>query len=238
MNVAATFETEPRLVVSPYARRLARERDIALEVLAGSGPNNRIVAADVLAYRVPVAEAPTEQTEIRIATSTFAFSATVSLAGFYRLVEDLARVGLTVEIEDIALRAARTAFASMDHEGDRDDTGIAVEARGRQILLSTASNLSIGVERNLRLEALETGADVSSERAILSLSVMRARRAVPVSMSPLPGRDIRLVLVVNEEREEGSVLLCSNAEATTENEAVELLEGFVDAVEMPLALMA
>jgi pyruvate dehydrogenase E2 component (dihydrolipoamide acetyltransferase) len=38
-----------RVVASPIARRLARERGLALESLAGSGPGGRIVEADVLA---------------------------------------------------------------------------------------------------------------------------------------------------------------------------------------------
>ena len=35
-----------RTLASPYARRLARERGVALGSLVGSGPNGRIVAAD------------------------------------------------------------------------------------------------------------------------------------------------------------------------------------------------
>lgn len=36
-----------RIVATPYARRLAGERDVALEAVAGSGPGGRIQAADV-----------------------------------------------------------------------------------------------------------------------------------------------------------------------------------------------
>ena len=38
-----------RIVASPYARRLARERGVALARVAGTGPNGRIVARDVQA---------------------------------------------------------------------------------------------------------------------------------------------------------------------------------------------
>src|SRR4051812_38178614 len=41
MTVAQT----QRLAVSPYARRLARERDLPLSTLRGSGPGGRILAA-------------------------------------------------------------------------------------------------------------------------------------------------------------------------------------------------
>ena len=39
-----------RRAISPYARRLARERGIALDALPGSGPAGRVVAADILAH--------------------------------------------------------------------------------------------------------------------------------------------------------------------------------------------
>ena len=48
--VAAPPLSEGRLFASPRARRVARERDIPLEVLGGTGPDGRIVEADVLAY--------------------------------------------------------------------------------------------------------------------------------------------------------------------------------------------
>ena len=40
--------TSSRVVASPYARKLAAENNVSLESLQGSGPNGRIVAADVL----------------------------------------------------------------------------------------------------------------------------------------------------------------------------------------------
>ena len=49
-----------RIIASPYARRLARERGVALARIAGTGPNGRIVARDVQAaaeHAIPVASA-------------------------------------------------------------------------------------------------------------------------------------------------------------------------------------
>lgn len=238
MNVAATFSAEMRRAVSPYARRLAREKDIALDDLAGSGPRGRIVAADILAWRAPVVENPPEQRAPAPTASTFTFAATVSLASLYRLVADVARVGLTIEVEDAVHRAARAALAATGHAGDADAAGIALEADGRQILVGMGAGLSIGTERKLRLAALEGGADVSADPAMLSLLVLRAARVVPASMPLLPGRRLRLVLVVNEAREEASALLCAEAGAIAEAHALEMLEAFVAALEQPLALMA
>jgi pyruvate dehydrogenase E2 component (dihydrolipoamide acetyltransferase) len=43
-------ETRPRQKASPAARRLAREKSIALEAVSGSGPDGRIVEQDVLDF--------------------------------------------------------------------------------------------------------------------------------------------------------------------------------------------
>ena len=47
-----------RMRASPIARRLARERGIDLALLAGSGPNGRIVEQDVLNYEPPAEPEP------------------------------------------------------------------------------------------------------------------------------------------------------------------------------------
>lgn len=235
MNVAASFTANPRRPVSPYARRLAGERDIALDDLRGSGPRGRITAVDVLAYQAPVAhDLPVALAHERILQS-FAFSAVVSLTAMFRLAVDAARVGLTLEIEDAALRAARMALAATDIA---DKPGIALEADGGQILISRRSDLSIGAERRLRLNAMNNGAEVSADPATASLMVLQTARVVPMSMPVQSGRVLRLVLFVDADREEASALLCANAEEVSEAQALDLLGAFVDALEEPLALMA
>jgi pyruvate dehydrogenase E2 component (dihydrolipoamide acetyltransferase) len=37
--------------VSPYAKKLAGEKNIPLDQIEGTGPNNRIIAADVLEFK-------------------------------------------------------------------------------------------------------------------------------------------------------------------------------------------
>ena len=46
----AALEPETRIFASPRARRLAREKGVDLALVTGSGPNDRIVERDVLAY--------------------------------------------------------------------------------------------------------------------------------------------------------------------------------------------
>ena len=67
MNVAAKFFAKRCRMASPYARRLAREKHIALVDLTGSGPNRRIAAADVFACEVPVTTQSAEQTAASLA---------------------------------------------------------------------------------------------------------------------------------------------------------------------------
>ena len=49
------------ILASPLARRLARERGIALTQVAGSGPGGRVVARDVSEYAAPVTPEVTEE---------------------------------------------------------------------------------------------------------------------------------------------------------------------------------
>ena len=63
---AAAVATPPAapaewILASPLARRLARERGIALAQVAGSGPGGRVVARDVPEYAAPVVPEVTEE---------------------------------------------------------------------------------------------------------------------------------------------------------------------------------
>ncbi|KAI9207485.1 2-oxoacid dehydrogenases acyltransferase-domain-containing protein [Polychytrium aggregatum] len=49
--------SEGRIFASPLARNLAAERGIPLQTVSGSGPNGRIVKADIDSYKAPVAVA-------------------------------------------------------------------------------------------------------------------------------------------------------------------------------------
>ncbi|QLQ17698.1 MAG: E3 binding domain-containing protein [Exiguobacterium profundum] len=59
MNAVAGLQGQSRHAASPYARRLARERELDLATVIGSGPHGRIVAADILSWQ-PKADRPAE----------------------------------------------------------------------------------------------------------------------------------------------------------------------------------
>ncbi len=108
MNVALAS----RLAVSPYARRLARERNLPLDALRGSGPRGRILAADVLEF-VPV-DAPVEfpaaaAAPAVAASSIAAFSTSIALGALHELLAALWNSGKVLDIDDILLRAAGCA---------------------------------------------------------------------------------------------------------------------------------
>ena len=197
--------------------------------MAGSGPDGRIVAVDIPVHAKVTAVVPRDG-QVSPRVSTIAMSAEVSLAGFYRIADDAGHVGLDIAIEDAAFRAAKVAI--LDRAG-----GVAIEADGRQIMIGSGSDLSIGAERRRRQDALDRGEDVSAQPAVASLLVMHSARAVPTAMPLLPGRAVRIVLVVDRKRERASVLLSVDGEVVTEACAGAMLEAFADALEQPLSLL-
>jgi pyruvate dehydrogenase E2 component (dihydrolipoamide acetyltransferase) len=249
MNVAASSMN--RFAASPYARRLARDRMVDLADLTGSGPDGRIVAADVPAHPATTAlpshgmpDAAPSPRQLRSfsptltrsqlsssAPAVMSFSATVSLEELNQLIADAARAGLEISIEDAALRAARVALAGMSG-------GIAMETEGRQILVSGTAGLSIGAERRLRLAAVARGEDAAQDPSLACLLVLEAARAMPLAMPPLPGRTLRLVLAVDGRAQLGRALLCAYSATITPARAAAALEVFAEALEEPLALLA
>lgn len=234
MNAVAGLQGQSRRAASPYARRLARERELDLATVIGSGPHGRIVAADILSWQPKPADRPAEPLAPPPLASppVVSFSASVNLAALGRLAADAARVGLDITIEDAAARAAQAALGT-DAAG-----GLAIEAEGRQIRIATATGLSIGAERQLRLTALASGADLSGQPAQASLLVLHAARVTPAALPLLPSRMLRFVLVIDRDREQGHALLCANAQGMTEHRAAAVLEAFISALEQPLALLA
>lgn len=232
MNATVRIPGKRRIAISPYARRLAHERNVDLDDVTGSGPSGRIVAADVLSHRPSQLGVPPEQHALHDRAASFTFVAPVSLTDFNRLGADAARVGLDIEIEDVAARAALAGMAGSFTQG------LAIEATGCQIMIRARSGLSIKADRSLRQVALESGADVSAEPASASLLVLHAARVVPGVLPLLPGRALRFVLVVDRGREQGHALLCAASDTVKEEQAIAMLETFVTALEQPLALLA
>ncbi|MBZ9674678.1 E3 binding domain-containing protein [Mesorhizobium sp. ES1-1] len=228
-----------RLAVSPYARRLARERALPLEALRGSGPDGRILAADVLAF-VPAAapaNAPDVAKAAGIAIAAHriaAFAASLALGAVRDLLAALASAGKTFDIDDIVLRAVGRAFAENPVVGS--GAWVALELGGRQMACPTNSEMPMTLLRASRLEALDRGSDDAEKPALLSLRLLPAGDIRPMMMALLPGRAMRLAVTVDGVGGHAECLLATDADSIDEAAAIAWLSSLKSAIESPLRL--
>lgn len=218
-----------RRAISPYARRLAREKGIGLHELSGSGPNGRIVAADVLAFVPRPAPAPRSAQLAAVS----AFATRVELGALEVLVRGFAETETPFDLTDIALRAAGCALTDLPDLPAGPKAALTLEEGGRQILFEDVQRRSLGPIRAGRFA--ET-TDAAEAEALLSLRVVPGGAIRPVSMPLKPGRALRLVLVV----EDGAVeaLLSFDADRVDEDLAAAFLGRFRSYLDKPLRLLA
>lgn len=150
----AATALQTRRAASPYARRLARERGLALEVLKGSGPNGRIVAADIEAYvaRPPAAAAVS-------GPQASALGTTIRLATLLQLLAGFADADTPFTLEDVVLRAAGCALDDVPETGTLAGAPVALEQPVGQLVFADIRKGSLGPLRARRLAAIEAGGD-------------------------------------------------------------------------------
>lgn len=227
----AATALQPRRAASPYARRLARERGLSLEVLAGTGPNGRIVAADVAAYTARPA-APGAAS----APQASALGTTIQLATLMQLLAGFAAADTPFTLDDVILRAAGCALDDVPETTSLDGAPVALEQKRSQLVFADIRRGSLGPLRARRLAALAAGDDQSAEPAALSLKLLDASGIRPVMMPLLPGRAMRLALAADAST--GECLLSFDAAVVTEDAATEFLSRFKAYLELPLLLLA
>ena len=105
------------ILASPLARRLARERGIALAQVAGSGPGGRVVARDVPEYAVPVTPEVTEEI-IPAAAEPMAEVAAEIIPAAVDLAADVAAEIIPAAIEPAADVAAEIIPAAVESAAD------------------------------------------------------------------------------------------------------------------------
>ncbi|CAN7172004.1 E3 binding domain-containing protein [Devosia sp. LjRoot16] len=227
----AATALQPRRAASPYARRLARERGLTLEVLTGSGPNGRIVAADVAAYTArPPAPAAA------VGSQASALGTTIQLATLLQLLAGFADADTPFTLEDVVLRAAGCALDDVPESHSLAGAPVALEQQVGQLVFADIRKGSLGPLRARRLAAVEAGGDQSAEPAALSLKLLAASDIRPVMMPLKPGRNMRLVLAAGPAA--GECLLSFDAAVVSEDAATELLTRFKAYLELPLRLLA
>lgn len=220
---------QPRRASSPYARRLARERGLSLDVLKGSGPNGRIVAADIAAYTV-------RPSAVASGTQASALGTTIQLATLLQLLTGFADADTPFALEDVVLRAAGCALDDVPETSSLAGAPVAVEQKTGQLVFTDIRKGSLGPLRARRLAAIEAGSDQSVEPATLSVKLLTATDIRPVMMPLKPGRSMRLVLAAGPAT--GECLLSFDAAEVGEDAATEFLSRFKAYLERPLRLLA
>lgn len=220
---------QPRRASSPYARRLARERGLSLDVLKGSGPNGRIIAADIAAYTTPAPAAAS-------GPQASALGTTIQLATLLQLLAGFADADTPFTLEDVVLRAAGCALDDVPEASSLAGAPVALEQKTGQLVFADIRKGSLGPLRARRLAAIEAGGDQSAEPAALSLKLLAASDIRPVMMPLKPGRCMRLVLAAGPAT--GECLLSFDAAEVGEDAATEFLSRFKAYLERPLRLLA
>jgi len=223
-----------RLAVSPYARRLARERGLPLSALRGSGPGGRILAADVTGFVAPAASVPVESRPAQApAQRIAAFAISVALGQASEALAALARSGSTFDLDDLVLLAAGRALGAVPIE---TATALALEMDGRQVVLYRMG-AALGVLRAERQRASAEGRNDALEPATLSLKLLRAGAVRPVLVPLLPGRPMRLVAALDQDGQRAECLLVFDASLVAEDTAADWLAAFGSGLASPLSIL-
>ena len=227
-----------RTVASPYARRLARERGISLALVAGSGPNGRIVAEDLLAAPAAVPQAAPVQAVapamtpaaapapvVVAARSISAFAATIDLAP---LAEFIAASGAGLTIDAFLVRAAARAA------GDHAISLRWMKPEGGTVTISRA----VGLAPSEIARRIGSDADAMPiEGKAMVISRLAAKSVRPVAGSLPTGVDLRILVVASDDAAGAEALVVHDAEAIPEAEAADVVVRFRDLLEAPLRLL-
>jgi len=220
-----------RRTISPYAKRLARERGIALEQLVGSGPSGRVVAADIVAFVPRPTAAPVAATGPQVS----ALATTIALGKLREVLANFAKADMPFALDDAILRAAGCALDDVPAANAITGAPVALEHERRQLVFADIRKGSLGPARTRRLAAIEAALDQSAEPATLSIKLITAGDIRPVMLPLLPGRALRLVLSAGPTA--GECLLAFDETQVNVDAAAELLTRFKAYLEEPLRLL-
>jgi hypothetical protein len=237
---AATASTQ-RIRATPYARRLARERGLPLSAIAGSGPDGRITADDLLKRSSPpVAEPavataemavrpPTLEAAVAAASAASAIVAQVEFAALDRLLEQIVAVRTGVGREDICLKAAAIALqaaACLDHGGPI----LLLTAPDQRRHLAGLAEASVGA-----IAAMRDRAPIEGDAA-LAVSFIGRPGIRPVA-AQLVGTEARLVVGAPDSQGRADCLLSYDPAKLGDCDAEDYLAAFRDLVEAPFRLL-
>lgn len=227
--------TAARRASTPYARRLARERGIALAGVAGSGPNGRVVAADILAFtagptivapsalaeasRPPAAEPAVPVLPMAAMRSVGAFQARIDLVPLTAVIA-ASETGLAMDAF-LLKAAARAAGPVGERLFFRD-------ARGRTGVIDGAAAAPPSAI------ARRHDAGIAGEAALV-VDCLDGSGIRPLASGLPPWAALKLVIVADAERAE--LLLLHDENAVASADAVAMLAAIRDLAEAPLRLL-
>ncbi|WP_442578846.1 E3 binding domain-containing protein [Mesorhizobium sp. ASY16-5R] len=240
-----------RLRSTPYARRLARERNLSLSAIAGTGPDGRITGDDLIHFRpaqVEIARQPAPAISAPVAAdaapaiavspkvavaSTAAPSAVVARVVFSALEALLAQIAELrpgVSREDICLKAA--AFASEAVKSVAPDRALLLlSAPDRRQRLIDLADASLSTISKMRQQANDAG------EATLAVSFLGRAGIRPVAARLIGGGVARLVVGAGEKDGSAECLLSYDPSRVGDEDAEEFLGVFRDLVETPFRLL-
>jgi pyruvate dehydrogenase E2 component (dihydrolipoamide acetyltransferase) len=227
----------PRRAASPYARRLARERGLVLERIAGSGPRGRIVAADIeAATRAPVV------TPVAAAAPVIAaFAITVDLSKLQALLRKFGGAQLALTLDDMLVRAAGLGLEAVaSTRPDAPSIVVALEtaaATGEIVIVAPQIGLISALHRRLA-EAPGDAVAPAAEPGALSLRRLTIAGLRPTLLPLRRGYPMRLAVAAADDDETADCLLAFDTSKVGEIDAAAFLGQFRDALETPLRLLA
>lgn len=230
---AAPIGAVARIRATPYARRLARERNLSLAAIPGSGPNGRITGKD-LETSPPVVEAigASFVSTAPPPVPTDCASAIVMSVEFGPLQTLLVQINaLRAEVvrEDICLKAAAAALAPASGV---DAAVLVLAGPSRRQLLSGMAQASIGA-----IAAMRAGDAPAGQGGGLAVSFIGRAGVRPVAAQLVGGIPLRLVIGVPDRFGCADCLLSYDPSKITDEAAEDFLAAFRDLVEAPLRLL-
>jgi pyruvate dehydrogenase E2 component (dihydrolipoamide acetyltransferase) len=222
-----------RRPASPYARRLARERGLGLELITGSGPGGRIVAADVDAF---VASRVAGAAAADRAGTPSVFAVSVDLAPLNQLLAGLEAAGNTLTLEDMLVRAGGLALAALPDAGDPVVVALETAERGAIPVENPQRGLVSALHARLAGQSAAGDAE-NGKPALLSVRCFHIAGIRAVAMPLRSGVPLRLI-VSAAAGGSAECLLSFDAGRFAEEAAAQLLGRIRDDLELPLRLLA
>lgn len=240
-----------RLRATPYARRLARERNLPLSAIAGSGPNGRITGDDMTNFRpalveqaqlpkaavaasaparedLALAEAP--KAAVAIVMTPAAIVTRVEFAALDALLERIAELRPGVTREHVCLKAAAIALQATKAIG-ADGAILLLTAPDKRQRLAGLAEASVSAVSTICARADAAG------NARLAVSFLGRPDIRPVAAKLIDGTPARLVIGAPEPDGAADCLLSYDPTEVADDAAEDFLVSFRELVETPFRLL-